>query len=71
MADGHIQIAPDSSGKRDKPDEDEEIIKEAIPEAYISRIRNEFLSEALAKDLINRAKQRKSMAEEEALILIL
>jgi hypothetical protein len=51
--------------------EEVEIIQEAIPEAYISRIRNEFLSEALAKDLINRAKQRKSRAEEEALLIIL
>jgi hypothetical protein len=51
--------------------EEVEIVEEAIPEAYISRIRNEFLSEALAKDLINRAKQRKSRAEEEALLLIL
>jgi len=51
--------------------EEVEIVEEAIPEAYISRIRNEFLSEAMAKDLINRAKQRKSRAEEEALLLIL
>lgn len=63
-------FAPAYKNPEELPEE-VEIVKEAIPEAYISRIRNEFLSEAMAKDLINRAKQRKSRAEEEALLLIL
>jgi hypothetical protein len=50
--------------------QDEEI-QEPIPESYVSRIRNEFLSEALADDLINRARKRKSRAEEEALLLMI
>lgn len=57
--------------EEEKPEELPEIVPEPIPAEYISRIRNEFLSEAMAKDLINRAKQRKSRAEEEALLLIL
>ena len=57
--------------KEELPDDLPEIVPEPIPAEYISRIRNEFLSEAMAKDLINRAKQRKSRAEEEALLLIL
>ena len=57
--------------KEELPDELPEIVPEPIPAEYISRIRNEFLSEAMANDLITRAKQRKSRAEEEALLLIL
>jgi len=57
--------------KEELPEEFPEIIPEPIPEAYVSRIRNELLSEAVANDLITRAKKRKSRAEEEALLILL
>ena len=46
-------------------------VEEALSASTVSRIRNEFLSEALANDLINRAKVRKARAEEEALLLMI
>ena len=58
-----------------KPEEPQkelpEAVPEPIPESYVSRIRQEFLSESMAHDLITRARKRKSRAEEEALLLIL
>ena len=63
--------APERIKRKNKPDEDESEVVEALPTATISRIQNEFLSESLAQDLINRARKRKSRAEEEALLLIL
>ena len=69
---GFASLGGEHKHKRveEKAEAPNEII-EPLPVEYISRIRNEFLSEAMAKDLINRAKQRKSRAEEEALLLIL
>lgn len=49
----------------------QDVPEEPIPESYVSRIRNEFLSESMTQDLIDRARKRKSRAEEEALLLIL
>lgn len=46
-------------------------VEEPLSAETVSRIRNEFLSEALANDLINRAKVRKARAEEEALLLMI
>lgn len=46
-------------------------VEEAISAETVSRIRNEFLSEALANDLISRAKVRKARAEEVALLLMI
>lgn len=62
--------APERLKRKPIPEEADEIT-EAISAAEITRIRNEFLSESLAHDLITRARKRKSRAEEEALLLIL
>lgn len=56
--------------KRRRYENDEEVEEPILP-GEINRIRNEFLSQSLADDLIRRAKTRKARAEEEALLLMI
>lgn len=54
-----------------KIDQANDEISEPIALDFVNRIRNEFLSESMAHDLIRRARIRKSRAEEEALLLMI
>lgn len=65
-----LGAAPDRHVKKRTVTVDDEI-EEAISAEAVSRIRNEFLSEALANDVIKRAKVRKARAEEALLLLLI
>lgn len=70
----HVLASLGSSGKPSKARKIAQAndgVSEPISLEFVSRIRNEFLSESLAHDLIRRARIRKSRAEEEALLLMI
>lgn len=66
-----LGAAPYQRAKIKRDDDEPDEIPESISAAEITRIQSEFLSGALAHDLITRARKRKARAEEEALLLIL
>lgn len=65
-----LGAATERQRRKPKPDKEAEIT-EAIGAEAVSRLRNEFMAESLTQDVINRARKRKSRAEEEALLLMI